>query len=183
MSFAIPNPRQVAASAPFIPGAVDVVGVYSQDYTQVFRNARPMKAVVKPDAQLMKHPVETGATVIDNRIINPTLIELFLFLGANEFRDTYQQIKQLWLNGTLLIVQTKTDTYTNQLIAGLPHEEDPDVYDGIIVALKLEEVLFSTAQYGTIQPANPADSTTVDRGNIQPTPATAPNSILFDWFG
>lgn len=157
----------------FVPtAAIDVVAVYNQDYQQVFPKARPIKASVRPDSKLMEHPLETGATVVDHRIILPVEIELSLILPSLSYRDTYEQIKQLFLNGDLLIVQTRSDTYLNQCIMSLPHDEDPEMYDTLVVALKLKEVQFVVSQYEPV-PKNPVNKSTQKRGNIQTTPANA----------
>lgn len=172
----------------FPSAAIDVVGVYTQDYRQLFQSARPIKATIKPTAKVMEQPLETGASIIDHRIILPVEIELSLILASADYANVYQQINQLFLKGTLLIVQTKTGTYKNQLISSMPHDEDPGVYDAIMLALSLKETLFADTQVGAIQPKNPTDSNTVRRGGQQNTPANAGQnqkgrSALHEWFG
>lgn len=156
--------------------AIDVVGVYTQDFNQAFSRARPLKAIVKETSKLMEHPVETGATVTDHRIILPIEIELSLILQAEDYRNVYQEIKQLYLNAELLTVQTKSDNYENQVISEMPHEEDPQIYDALVLALKLKEVQFITAQFTTLQPRNPSNSSTVNRGTQQPSNASPQNT-------
>lgn len=156
---------------PFFNTAVDIIGVYTSDFVQVFPRARPLKAVVKEDSKVMEHPVENGATITDHRIILPVEIELSLILQAADYRDTYYQIKHLFLDATLLIVQTKTDSYVNQLISSLPHEEDPALYDAIAVSLKLKQVLFANT-ISTFVPRSNSNKSTTDRGNIQPATAS-----------
>ena len=160
---------------------VDTVAVFTQDYTQVFRGGRPIKAVVKENSKLMEHPIETGAVVTDHRIVLPVEIELSLILTPNEYRETYNQIRQLYNEGTLLIVQTRSGIYENQLIQGLPHEEDPTIFDTITLALSLKQVQMVTAQY-TTTPRNAKDSSTTQRGVLQTTEATpTQNSKAYEW--
>lgn len=149
----------------------DTVAVFTQDYKQVFAQARAIKAVVKEQAKVMEHPLESGATITDHRIILPVEIELALILTPASYKDVYKIIKQYYLNSTLLIVQTRSGVYTNQLIAGMPHEEDAELFNTIAIALSLKQVIFVTAQYG-IAPKNPKNSNTVNRGAQQSTPAT-----------
>lgn len=152
--------------------AADVVGVFTADtFKQVFPEARPIKVVVKEEAKLMDHPVETGAVITDHRIILQVEIEISLIIQAINYRDVYQAIKQLYLQGTLLTVQTKADLYSNQIITGLPHEENPDTFDTLVIALKMKEVQFVTPQYGIV-PRNTTNTSTVDRGTQQTMPAT-----------
>lgn len=151
--------------------AIDYVAVFTQDFTQIFKQARTIKAVVKETAKVMEHPVETGAIITDHRIILPVEIELSMILQAADYADVYKSIRQYYLNSTLLVVQTKSGIYENQLIASMPHQEDPEQYDALSLALSLKQVQFVTAQYGVV-PKNPNNSTTVSRGTQQSNPAT-----------
>jgi hypothetical protein len=160
--------------------AQDTVAVYTQDFTQVFRDARAIKAVVKEQAKVMEHPVESGAIITDHRIILPTEIELSLILTPATYRETYDQINQYYLEGTLLIVQTRSGIYLNQLIYSMPHEEDTNLFNTITLALGLKQVQFVTAQY-TTTPRNPKNTNTTQRGAQQSTATTEPqNSALRD---
>jgi hypothetical protein len=164
---------------------VDVTGVYTQEFRQVFPRARPIKAVVKEESQPMEHPLETGAITTDHRILLPVEIELSVILQAADYRNTYQIIKQIFKNGDLLTVQTKTDIYENQLIVGMPHEEDPEMFDAIAIALKLKEVLFVTPQFAIV-PRDQTKKSTVDRGTQQTKNASAANeektTVLYETF-
>ena len=144
----------------------DQVAVFTQDFTQVFRNARALKAVVKENAKVMEHPVETGATIVDHRIILPVEIDLSMILSKSDYQNVYNQIKEYYLNSTLLVVQTRSGVYTNQLIQSMPHEEDPSQYNVLTLALSLKQVQFVTAQYGTT-PMNPSNTNTTARGTQQ----------------
>ncbi len=159
--------------------AQDTVAVYTQDFTQIFRDARTIKAVVKEQAKVMEHPVESGAIITDHRIILPTEIELSLILTPATYRETYDQINQFYLEGTLLIVQTRSGLYVNQLIHSMPHEEDTNLFNTITVALGLKQVQFVVAKY-TTTPSNPKNTNTKQRGAQQPTAATAPQTSVLD---
>jgi hypothetical protein len=141
----------------------DQVAVYTQDFIQVFQQARAIKVVVKPDKKPMEHPLETGATTTDHVIITPAEIELSLLLNSSNYRDVYKVIKQFWLNSTLLVVQTKVDVFPNFYILSIPHEENPEQYDAIVVAMTLKQVQFATTAFSLV-PKNPSNSTVVDRG-------------------
>lgn len=168
--------------------ASDVVGVFTSDFIQVFERARPLKATIKEDAKVFDHPLETGATITDHRIILPIEIEISLILQSKDYRDVYQQIKQLFLNATLLVVQTRAGVYENQLISSMPHEEDPEYYDTITLALKLKEAQFVEPQFASLPPRavrNKSNASTEKRGEQQPMPAAETernSSILFEVF-
>lgn len=163
----------------FIPSLYnnDKVAVYSQEYDQVFRNARPIKAVVKEASKLMEHPIEDGAVVTDHRVVLPVEIQLSMILTPATYKDTYDEVKQLYLNGTLLIVQTRSGTYQNQLIQEMPHEEDTTIANTITLALSLKEVIMVTAQY-TTTPQKAKNSNTVDRGTQNTTTASGPQTSI-----
>lgn len=149
--------------------AVDYVAIFDQNYNQLFREARAIKAVVKESAKVMEHPVETGAIISDHRIILPVEIDLSLILASSDYQSVYKSIRQYYLNATLLIVQTRSGIYENQIISALPHEEDPTMYNALTVALSLKQVFFVTAQYGVV-PKHATNSNTVNRGTQQGTP-------------
>ncbi len=164
--------------------SVDVVGIYNKEFRQLLQTARPIKAVVKPEAALMKQPLETGATIVDHRIINPIEIELSLVLNGDEYINTYHQAAQLFKNGELLTIQTRSGVYANMVISKMPHEESPDNIDVFMVAMSLEEARFATAQAGNYVPRNPTQAKTVQRGEQQKTETESPRgrSILAGWF-
>jgi len=153
----------------------DTVAVYTQDFTQVFRGARAIKAVVKESAKVMEHPVESGAVITDHRIVLPTEVQLSLILTPATYRETYDQISQFYQEGTLLVVQTRSGIYLDQLINSMPHEEDTNLFNTITLALSLKQVQFVTAQY-TTRPRNTKNTSTVQRGAQQTTTPTAPES-------
>jgi hypothetical protein len=152
--------------------AADAVAIFNNAFSQVFRMARPIKAVVKPSSKLMEHPVETGAVIVDHQIINPIEIELSLLLTSLDYTNTYKTMEGVFKNGQLLSVQTRTGVYNNMIIEEFPSEEDPNMFDIIALAMRLREAQFVTARYG-IAPRRPANSTTVQRGEQQATDANA----------
>lgn len=167
----------MALTDTLIPSASsDAVAVFGANLSQVFSGARPIKAAVTEDSKLMEHPLETGAVVTDHRIVLPIEIELSLILTAT-YRNVYQQIKQLFTDGTLLTVQTRTASYSNMVIMSLPHDEDPEMFDAIAIAVKLRQVEIISPQYGTLPPskvANKSQASTVKKGQQQGKDSTDP---------
>jgi hypothetical protein len=166
--------------------SADVVAIFDQNFNQLFVTARPIKATVKEDSKVMEHPLETGATVVDHTIILPVEIEIAIIPTRGEYRDVYQRIRQAYKKRDLLVVQTKTGVYENQIIQSLPHEEDPEQFDTIAIGLKLREVQFVQAQF-TKLPAKsvsatkkPTAASTVDKGQQQPKTSTKNSSVLFE---
>lgn len=157
--------------------AKDVVGVYDDNFNQVFKNAQPLKAIIKEPSKTMDHPLETGSVISDHRIILQVEVELFLILSSIDYISVYQQIRQLFLNATLLKVQTKVATYENQMISDPSHEETTEVQNGILMSLKLIETQLYKAEYSELEitPTNPSDKNTVTRGTIPPKDSSAAN--------
>lgn len=162
--------------------AIDYVAIFDENLAQVFREARALKATVKETSELMKHPLETGSVIIDHRIILPIEIDLAVVIQAEDYQSVYQQIREYYQNGTFLIIQTRTGVYENMVIASMPHDESPEMYDTVPIALRLREVQFVEPQYG-IQPAAPSNQTTVDRGTQQgSTPTVSQTGAAQDIF-
>lgn len=180
MSVSAANIANIISSlTPLIYNA-DKVSVFSQDYTQLFKGARPIKAVIKESSKVMEHPIENGAVVTDHRIVLPVEIQLSMILTPATYRQTYNAVKQLYLDGTLLIIQTRSGIYENQLIQEMPHEEDTTIYNTITLALNLKQVQMVTAQF-TTTPKAAKNSNTVNRGTQNTTPV-APGSSLYNGY-
>lgn len=167
-------------------GAQDVVAVLNASLSQVFEKARAIKATVLRGSKAMEHPLETGATITDHRIILPVSIELSLLLTSEDYKAVYQQVRDLFHRGELLTVQTRVDSFPSMLIEKMPHDETADMLDGVALALSLKEALFVQPQFSTLKVARPRDATTTKRGQQQPkeTPPTAGRrtSILGSFF-
>lgn len=179
----IPNISGIlnSISTIFPSAAMDVVGVFTKDLVQVFKNARPLKVSPKPSVKLMEQPIETGVVITDHRILLPIEIELSLIFRGTDYRDTYNEIWELKNKSTILTVQTMERTFENMVIMDMPSEESVNIFNTITMALKLREVLFADTQT-KFAPKNPTKSNTVDRGQVQPTPPPAPKqSAASEW--
>lgn len=162
------------------PGAQDVTAVLNADYVQVFEKARAVKATVMRGSKAMEHPLETGALVTDHRIILPTVVELSMILASEDYPAVYRQICDLFLAGELLVVQTRVDSFPSMLIEKIPHDETPEMLDGVAVAVTLKEALFVSPKFSTVKVEKPKNSATVKQGQKQPTepPPERKTSIL-----
>lgn len=151
--------------------AQDVIAVLGEDFEQVFEDARVIKVSIGVGSKLMEHPLETGATIVDHRVLLPVTAELSIIIASANYRAVYKEIRELFTRGALLTVQTDADSYPSMLIEKMPHEETGDMFDAIAVALSLKEAHFVEPQYSTLPPAKvarPKDADTKDRGQQQP---------------
>lgn len=155
----------------------DIVAIFDDQFQQVFTGARPIKASIGEAAKTMDHPTEVGTTVTDHRVILPVEINLSLILSPAEYAQVYNNMRVAFFSGQLYTVQTKTGSYSNMLIAEMPHDEDPELFDTVSLALKMREVRYVSAQFVKL-PARkvrrPVQQSTKDRGQQAPkAPAAA----------
>ena len=175
-----------------IPGeptaTTDVVAIYSAAGIQLFTNARPMRAGVREGAKQFEHPLETGSTITDYRVIMPVEIELPMMMTSEDYRDVYGQVRQTFIRGDLLIVATRAGSYRDMLITEMPHEEDPEQFDALRLTLKLRQAQFVEPQYASLSPRqvrSAVNASTVEKGDQRPQdpPPTKQNaSLLFRLF-
>jgi hypothetical protein len=138
--------------------AMDVVAVLDEDLNQVFPDARPIKASFTEDSKQMEHPLETGVQVTDHRVIQPIEIVLTCMLVGEEYRQVYRTIKDIFIRGDKLTVQSRVESYPSMIVLSIPHEEPPDIQDGAMMIIKLREALFVEAQFTDIKPVKAAAS-------------------------
>lgn len=162
----------------------DVTAVLNANFEQVFEKARAVKATIMRASKAMEHPLETGATITDHRILLPVNIELSMLLTSEDYPVVYQQVRDLFVKGELLTVQTRVDSFPSMLIEKMPHDETPEMLDGVALALSLKEAIFVQPQFSTIKVAKPKNSATVKQGQKQPTesPPARKSSILSGFF-
>lgn len=148
---------------PIFPNNPDKVCVLDSSFNQVFVNARPMAARVIERSSMFDHPIETGQIITDYSIVLPIEIELPIIVQAPFYRDTYQQIRNLYLNKNLLTVQTNTANYTNMVISEIPHEERPELFDALPLTIKFRQVQL-VPDPSTYVPADPTQLDTETLG-------------------
>lgn len=157
--------------------AVDVVAITGAGFLPLFAAARPLQANVTELADIMEHPLETGAVITDHIVFQPIEIELpLLCVGEVAYRSTYAALRSTFQQGALLTIRTRTGSYPSMVITDLPHEETPDVFDGVAIRLRLREARFVTpkTELSSKQVKNPAQASTTNRGAQQTsTPGAA----------
>jgi len=145
---------------------VDIVGIYN-DTAQVYVQARPLKASIRETSKIMDQPVETGAVLSDHHIINPVEIELPLIVPATYYSAIYQQIKADFLAATELTVKTPVNVYGSMIIANMPHEENPEHFNAIVIGLHLKQVLFEVPGSTQPLPANYSPAAAQNQNTVQ----------------
>lgn len=121
---------------------IDVIQILDQDsLQQVFSQARPLKASVRELSRGLRYPIETGAVLTDSIVILPLEILMDVFIPSTAYSTVYPALRASRIAGKLLTVQTRTGTYKNMYIEGMPHEESTEVMNAIVMTLHLVEAI------------------------------------------
>ena len=155
--------------------STDIIAVFDSNFNQVISNARPLRDEVIPRAKLMDHPLESGQVVTDYKITLPLEISIQFFVTANYYRDTYQQIWNLWQTSELLTVATRVGSFGNMIISEQPHEETPEKFDGITMQIRFRQVQ-TPAQAQGFAPANSTQADTQTVGQQTGTTTALPSN-------
>lgn len=163
---------------------MDIIGIYDEDFQQVFLDTKVLKASVNDQSQVFFHPLENGSKTVDHIITNPIEISLVIILASVDYKNTYKSLKKLKDESTSLTIQTRTDVYPDMLIVALPYEEDATVFDGIQLAVSLRQVKIGTTE-DVINPRYSKDATKQRNGNVQGEEVSGAkrNSILSGLLG
>lgn len=165
----------------------DLVAILdSEDFTQLFQAAQPMRVSVREAKRATKFTVEDGSERSDHVVRLATEIVIDLLIEEESARDGYEQIRQAWRDNRLVTVQTKVASYPSMLIEEMPHDETPELGNSISVPIRLTEWETVTPQYGSLPPSkvkSKKQSDTAKGGQKQTseaTPATTRKaSVLF----
>lgn len=140
--------------------------------------ANPMRVTVRETSKLTSFPVEDGTQRTDHRVIDPIEIELPLLLSSEFNRSLFDQLRQIYLRGDEVVVQTKMRTYDSMMIVEMPHDETPEIFGGVPVSVRLKQVITVQPEFGELpaeKVANPAQSSTVKKGGQQTQEVSAAN--------
>ncbi|AZD85013.1 hypothetical protein KS461_10105 [Pseudomonas chlororaphis] len=156
----------------------DLVAILdAEGFQPLFQTANPMRVTVRETSKLTKFAVEDGTQRTDHRVIDPVEIDLPILL-VEDSRNVFEALRQAWLDGKELIVQTKVRSYPRMMIAEIPHEETPEQGASIPVAVRLQEITVVTPEFGALPPrkvSNKAQASTSKKGNQQTTETSASN--------
>lgn len=160
--------------------AVDVVAILGPGFAPIFSNFRPLVATVTESAQLMEHPLETGAVIADHIVFDPMEIELpGIVRGEAEYRNTYAAVRATFKAGTLLTIVTRTGVYPSMVIYEMPHEERPQSFDAVEMSIRLRHAVFVTPQSTAMsadQTKDAKQASTTAKGAQQTTATNAAKS-------
>ncbi|XAI95253.1 structural protein [Leptolyngbya phage Lbo-JY16] len=167
----------------------DLVAILdAETFQPLFSGTNIMRVTVRDTSKLISFPVEDGTQRTDHRVLDPIEIDLPILL-TDDVRNLFEQLRQAYIEGRDLIVQTKVRSYPSVMIYEFPHEEIPEQGDSIPVAIRMREIKVIKPEFGTLPPAqvaNRAQSSTVQKGAQQTEETDAPTrrkaSVLYGVF-
>lgn len=161
----------------------DLVGVYDENFNQLFSEARPIKMSYYETSKMMEHPVESGSIVVDHKVFMPATVEAVFIIQANDYRSVYDQIESAYKNNDIVTIQGKAKSFNNMVLSSKLHDESADMYDTIQVVVKFTELFLAqiTSTLSVSSVASPKDSDTINDGRIQGTETNLQPSQLYEW--
>jgi hypothetical protein len=144
----------------------------------IWQNAIIMGVSAKPDAQIMQHPLETGAFITDHVVFNLPRVTVRMMLQKSDYADLIPQINSYFSNAQLVDIHGRGKLWQNMAMEAYPFEEDPSYYDAIPLELNFVQAQFVAPSQGNMTATNtrnPYDTNTVQQGMTTPG-LTAVNS-------
>ena len=124
----------------------------SGNFKILFASIQPMRISVREEKKATSFQVEDGSERSDHIVESAKEIAMDLVMEGPDARLMYSQILQAWKDNTLVIVQTKVNSYQSMLIESIPHDEAPEFGGGISMPIRLKEWRSVRPQYGGLPP-------------------------------
>lgn len=138
---------------------------------QIWADGYFLNVSTNPTATVPAHPLESGSSIADHRIIEPIEATLTILATKATYRQLYSEIRGIHDNSQLVRVHTRTRIMRNMAITAFPDEQNPDMFDAITLDVTLKEMIFVTPSQGTMTSENTrvkADANTVQQGQKSP---------------
>jgi len=161
----------------------DLVGIYDEDFNQLFPEARPLKMSYSETSRMMEHPIESGSIVVDHKVFMPATVEAVFIIQSEDYRSVYDQIESAYSNNTIVTIQGKAKSFNNMVLSSKLHDESSEIYDTIQVVVKFTELFIAqiTKTLTVSSVASPNDSDTINDGNLQGAESSLNPSQLYEW--
>lgn len=155
----------------------------------LFDSIHPMRLAISESKRATKYAVEDGTERSDHVVTGLIEIQLDLII-TDEVRNTFENVRQAFLDNTLVTIQTKVTSYENMLILDCSHDEIVDLGDAVNIAMRLQQWQSVEPEFGELpqrQVENPAQSSTTRRGqqstsSVETEESERRQSILFGLF-
>lgn len=143
-----------------------VCGVCSDDAgKKIIDGIHVMSISPRPRARMIKHPVETGRYYFDNKVLEPTVIDVNCRI-CWEDRKCVDDIYEMWATRTYKFYSVigRTKVWKRLSLVSCPDREVPAHFDVFDFTLSFEEVLFGDRNNPSM--ADPSDSNSVESGRL-----------------
>lgn len=111
------------------------------------RGAVIISCKIDKPSRLCKHPVESGATRTDHKIIDPVKCTLTIAMPAYYQNVVIKEIKEFYEKNTPLSVHDVSGIYNNLVIVDYPHTTDKKTANRLVFTVEMEEMRVVEAQY------------------------------------
>lgn len=141
-----------------------------------------MSCNIDRPSRLCKHPVESGVTVSDHKIIDPVKCTITIAMPAYYQDIVIKELAEYYKKSTPLSVHDVSGIYNNMVVTNYPNTTDKKTADRLVFNVELEQIIVVDSQYVTLskeQVANAKNASTVKRGMKQ---AKSDTSMLKDFF-
>jgi len=136
---------------PLFPGVFSVIDVEVTESSRAFTQ-----------------PLEDNTVIIEHKVIDPVEVKLSVLLNSEEYQSGYAFFKTLFIASSEVVIKTKATLYERMILIDMPHDENAEVFDTIILNLSFREVIEASSITTSFVPANADDSSTVNVGRTVP---------------
>jgi hypothetical protein len=161
----------------------DVIFVKDSFSNNPLPGISPMSVTLHHPTKVVRHPVETGQVIMDNKVIMPSEITVTCFVEIPhypEVKDMLMKYLDDTTGGMLCDIETKTDAYEKMLLYDLVEKQTKDKYD--VVEIDLKYIQRMDARIDTVKKSSnairPQNKPKTDSGVVRSSSETSPTAQL-----
>ncbi len=150
----------------------EVVAILDSDGVEILDTITNIGVSVSISKTFAQHSLENSEVVVDDQYDNPDQLTLRVILNPSDYTSVYKQIKEYYEAITNFTIQTKVDVFTDMYLMGMPHEEDPSMFNTIAMNLSFTQQIIvesTTTSISVADVSNAGDSDTTDSGSKSTT--------------
>ena len=112
---------------------------------EIIPEIRVVSISPKPRARLIRHPIESGGTTVDNKVIDPTTLDVHCYVKWAD-RKAVDTIFEMFRNREYKFysVVARDGIYANLALVSCPNTQTPQKFDVFEFTLGFQEVMFGT---------------------------------------
>lgn len=114
---------------------------------------------VSSRARMIKHPIENGKTIFDNKVLDPRVISINAVVDAKD-RDVQKQLREMWRERhyEFYTITTREAQYMNFACTECTHSESAEKLDVLEYTIQFEEVMMAKSRKEEVEAASPDDA-------------------------